>query len=207
MQPMDRTDDAPRRTTPPAGPNRARRRRRGAVVVAVVAAVALVVTVGSPGAASACWLPPVYGPIADPYRAPACRWCAGNRGIEYAVGRQATVRSVAAGVVSFSGVVVGTRYVVVDIGAGRRVTYGGLRTARVGRGDRVAARSVIGSASGTLFFGLRVGGDYADPTPFIGRLAGRPRLVPVDGSTPRPAPPPVVRCGSAGASIGSATRR
>jgi murein DD-endopeptidase MepM/ murein hydrolase activator NlpD len=164
-------------------------------VVAIAVVVAAVVGVAPATASAACWLPPVDGRIADPYRAPACRWCAGNRGIEYAVGPGTPVRSVATGVVTYSGVVVGTRYVVIDIGAGRRLTYGGLASARVGRGDRVVARSVVGTSSDTLFFGLRVHGVYTDPTPFIGRLVGRPRLLPTDGSAGRPAPPPLVRCG------------
>jgi murein DD-endopeptidase MepM/ murein hydrolase activator NlpD len=169
-----------------------------APAVAVLAVSVAVVATPSAIAARACWLPPVHGRIVDPYREPACRWCAGNRGIEYAVGPGAPVRSVATGVVTYSGVVVRTRYVVVDIGAGRRITYGGLASARVRRGDRVVARTIIGTAVGTLFFGLRVHGAYTDPSPFLGRLVGRPRLVPSDGSAARPAPPATVRCGSAG---------
>jgi len=124
-----------------------------------------------------------------------CPCCAGNRGIEYAVSGRAVVRAVASGVVTFSGVVAGTRYIVVDIGAGRRLTYGRLASASVRRGDRVVTRSPIGTVVGTLFFGLRVHGSYADPTPFLGVLVGRPRLIPTDGSPRRPAPPPTVRCG------------
>ena len=36
--------------------------------------------------AAPCWQPPVTGVVVDPFRAPACTWCAGNRGIEYRVG-------------------------------------------------------------------------------------------------------------------------
>jgi murein DD-endopeptidase MepM/ murein hydrolase activator NlpD len=145
--------------------------------------------------AGPCWLPPVAAAVADPFRAPRCRWCAGNRGLEYAFGSTRVVRSVAPGVVTFSSMVAGTRYVVVDIGSGRLITYGRLSSAIVRRGDHVAARAPIGTVSATLFFGLRVHGEYADPTPFLGVLVGRPRLVPTDGSAPRPAPPPTVRCG------------
>jgi murein DD-endopeptidase MepM/ murein hydrolase activator NlpD len=160
----------------------------------VLAAVAALAAPAS-SVASTCWLPPVVGRIADPFRTPACRWCAGNRGIEYSVAAGTRVRAVATGVVTYSGVVAGTRYVVVDIGAGRRVTYGRLSSARVDRGDRVIARSLIGTVSGTLFFGLRVHGVYSDPSPFIGTLVGRPRLIPSDGTAARPAPPPDLRCG------------
>lgn len=161
------------------------------------AAMFVLVVLAAPAssAAATCWLPPVVGGIADPFRAPPCRWCAGNRGIEYSVAARTRVRAVATGIVTYSGVVAGTRYVVVDIGAGRRVTYGRLSSARVGSGDRVVARSVIGTVSGTLFFGLRVHDVYTDPSPFIGTIVGRPRLIPTDGTTPRPAPPPTLRCG------------
>ena len=168
--------------------------RRWAVAILVLSAL-LLATVPPSGGASACWAPPVAGRVADPFRAPACRWCAGNRGIEYAVRAGTTVRAVATGVVTYSGAVAGTRYVVIDIGAGRRVTYGRLSSTRVRRGDRVVARTPVGTASGTLFFGLRIHGVYTDPAPFFGVLVGRPRLIPSDGGRPRPAPPPSFRCG------------
>jgi murein DD-endopeptidase MepM/ murein hydrolase activator NlpD len=180
---------------------RPRRRVRAAFVAPVAAVVATLSTVlallpALTVVAGSCWLPPVVAGVADPFRAPACPWCAGNRGIEYAVGGTTVVRAVAPGVVTFSSLVAGTRYVVVDIGAGRRVTYGRLSSATVRRGDRVLARAPIGTVSATLFFGLRVHGAYTDPSPFLGELVGRPRLIPADGSSPRPAPSPVLRCGS-----------
>ena len=104
------------------------------------------------------------------------------------------MRAVATGVVTYSGTVAGTRYVVVDIGGGRLVTYGRLSSASVRRGDRVVARSRVGTVERTLFFGLRVHGTYADPSPYLGMLVGRPRLIPTDGSAPRPKPPAIVRC-------------
>ena len=33
--------------------------------------------------AAECWRPPVPAPVVDPFREPACRWCRGNRGIDY----------------------------------------------------------------------------------------------------------------------------
>lgn len=186
MQDLPRAHDS-------AAPCRRPLRYRGLTAAAVIVLAAL--TVSAPSVASTCWLAPVVGRVVDPFRAPACRWCAGNRGIEYSVAARTRVRAVATGVVTYSGVVAGTRYVVVDIGAGRRVTYGRLSAALVRRGDRVVARSLIGTVSGTLFFGLRVHGAYTDPSPFIGSLVGRPRLIPSDGAAPRRAPPPVLRCG------------
>ena len=89
---------------------------------------------------AACYVPPVDAPIVDPFREPACAQCAGNRGLEYATAPGTPVRAVAGGIVSFSGVVAGTRYVVVDQPDGYRTTYGRLAaaTARTGAPGAVA---------------------------------------------------------------------
>ncbi len=144
--------------------------------------------------AAPCWRPPVVGIVTDPFRQPACPYCAGNRGIDYRVGVSIQVRAVAAGVVTWSGTIAGTRYVVVRHGDGRRTTYGKLTSSPLVSGDTVASGSLVGTASGEFYFGLRVGEQYRDPAPHLGRLVGRPRLVPVDGSTPRRPPPPTLRC-------------
>jgi murein DD-endopeptidase MepM/ murein hydrolase activator NlpD len=154
----------------------------------------LLLQAGASGAAAACWHPPVTAPVVDPFRPPACPWCAGNRGIEYGTRPGVPVRSVAAGEVTFSGRVAGTGYVVVRHLDGRRATYGGLARAFVGAGDRVQTGALIGATAGHLHFGLRAGQTYLDPAPFFGRLIGRPRLVPTDGAAPRAAPPPKLRC-------------
>jgi murein DD-endopeptidase MepM/ murein hydrolase activator NlpD len=154
-------------------------------------------------AVAGCWLPPVDAPIADPFRPPACVWCPGNRGIEYATLPGVPVRAVAAGTVTFSGVVAGTTYVVVRLGDGRRVTYGGLDGVALRAGDVVATGHVVGRTAGPLHLGLRepavdgdteVGERYVDPAPFLGRLVGRARLVPTDGTPRRPPPPPRLVC-------------
>ena len=74
-------------------------------------------------------------------------------------------------------------------------TYGGLASSSLGTGDVIAAGSVVGVTEGHLHFGLREGEVYLDPAPFLGRLVGRPRLVPDDGTAARAAPPPRLRCG------------
>ena len=91
-----------------------------------------------PGQAPACLPPPVAAPVVDPFREPACEWCPGNRGADVRRGRRArVVRAAAAGTVSFSGVVAGTRYVVVEHAAGGlRATYGGLASTPLGGGRR-----------------------------------------------------------------------
>ncbi len=168
------------------------RRARALLIVAVASAALTAMTARE---ADACWRPPVRGRVVDPFREPPCPWCAGNRGIEYRVPRRTPVRSVAAGEVTYSGVVAGTRYVVVRLPDGRRITYGRLTASRVRTGDRVLRGTTIGAAGPQFFFGVRVGDRHIDPAPLLGRLVGRPRLVPTDGSPSRTPPPPRLRCG------------
>ncbi len=144
---------------------------------------------------SSCLLPPVSAPVADPFREPACPWCPGNRGITYDVPAGAPVRAAAAGVVTFSGWVAGTFYLVVGHADGLRATYGELAGSPFGIGDPVVAGATVGVSAGGLHFGLRIGDQYVDPAPYLGRLVERARLVPTDGSAPRPAPAPRLDCG------------
>ena len=161
--------------------------RHRALLIVGVAASLLAIGADSAGAAP-CWRPPVTGQIADHFRAPPCPYCAGNRGIEYRTATSAVVRSVEAGRVVFSGPVAGVRYVVVEHRNGWRLTYGRLREVSVRRGDAVARSAVLGTTGRGFHFGLRVGGVYRDPEPHFGRLVGRPRLVPIDGTLRRPPP-------------------
>ena len=142
-----------------------------------------------------CWHAPVDGWVVDPFREPPCPWCAGNRGIDFGVSGSRQIRAVGAGMVTFAGSVAGTIYVVVEHPDGWKLTYGRMQSIDVRRGDVVAAMAVLGVARERFFFGLRVGGAYRDPMPYLGRLRGRPRLIPADGSDPRPAPPATLVCG------------
>jgi murein DD-endopeptidase MepM/ murein hydrolase activator NlpD len=135
--------------------------------------------------AGACWAPPVDAAVIDPFREPACVWCPGNRGLEYGTAPGVQVRAVASGEVSFAGRVAGVGYVVVRHVDGLRATYGGIRS-QLRTGMPVVAAMVVGITEGTLHFGLRRGGDYLDPAPFLGEAIGRARLVPLDGAAPRP---------------------
>ena len=152
--------------------------------------VALVVVLISGGA---CWAPPVNAPITDPYRAPPCTYCPGNRGIEFGPRPGQAVSAVHEGVVSFAGTVAGTRYVVIDHPDGLRATYGRLATVEVHRGDSVDAGDRVGTTGDGFYFGLRRGAapnDHpVDPTPMLGVRTYPPRLIPVDG-TPAPSPGP-----------------
>jgi murein DD-endopeptidase MepM/ murein hydrolase activator NlpD len=153
--------------------------------------------------ATSCWLPPVDAPVADPFRSPACTWCPGNRGIEYATAAGTPVRAVAGGAVTYAGTIAGTSYLVVRLADGRRVTYGGLQGVDRNAGDIVVAGEVVAHTAGPLHLGLRAaavpgdpeaGDQYLDPTASLGVLVGRARLVPVDGTPRRPAPPPRLVC-------------
>ena len=141
-----------------------------------------------------CWRPPTEAPIADPFREPACRWCPGNRGIEYRTGPGEPVRAVASGRVTFAGSVAGVRHVVVRHADGLRATYGRLASTGYRAGDVVVRGAVVGRTAGRFHFGLREGATYIDPGPLLGRLVHRPRLVPTDGRRANPAPPAVLRC-------------
>lgn len=165
-----------------------------AVVLVLVLVLFLGLVAVRPAAAAPCWFPPVAGTIEDPYREPPCRWCAGNRGLDYRVGRDVVVRAAASGRVVFVGTVVDVRYVVIRLPGGWRHTYGRLTSTTVEVGDVVLASGTVGRASHTFFFGLRIGDDYADPAPYIGVLRGRPRLIPIDGTPARPAPPARPTC-------------
>ena len=174
------------------------RSRRVCVALMVLGSVWVSAATGAAAAAESCWRPPVEGTIVDPFRPPACRWCAGNRGIEYRVHPGSTVRAVAGGEVTHAGPVAGRLYVVVRHADGRRVTYGFLDDATVSRGQRVARGQPIGTTTDAFHLGLRgTDGTYVDPAPLLGELRGRPRLVPIDGSRARAAPSPVLRCGDA----------
>lgn len=160
----------------------------GAILIAVVGSA------GGVASALHCWRPPVSAPVTDPYREPACRWCPGNRGLEYDTRVGTPVRAVAAGYVTFVGSVAGRRYVVVAHPGGWRTTYGDLAAVGVERGEQIVARSIVGSAGSTLHFGLRDRHGYRDPVPYLGRLTYRSRLVPLDGSAGAPPGPPRLTC-------------
>lgn len=167
------------------------------IALAIVLSIVLAAPQPLSAVAAPCWLPPVSGRVVDPFREPPCPYCAGNRGLDYAVASNTAVRAVAAGRVTWSGSVAGTIYVVVEHTNGWRATYGELTSATLSTGDRVVSRLTVGRASGSFYFGLRRGQTYIDPAPFLGRLVGRPRLVPTDGTAPLPAPRPRLRCAAA----------
>ena len=168
---------------------------RGALVTS--AAVGLLGLGAGRGATATvpCLLPPVIAPVVDPFRDP-CTYCRGNRGLELAPASASPVVAAAAGVVTFAGVVAGTRYVVVAHAGGLRTTYGRLATIAARLGATLGAGEVVGTSTSLLFFGLSEGERYVDPSPLLGLVVRRPWLVPLDGRHRRSGPPPRLVCRS-----------
>jgi murein DD-endopeptidase MepM/ murein hydrolase activator NlpD len=170
-------------------------RRPRFVAVGVIAVAALLGPIDPTVAAATCMRPPVEAPISRPFDAPPCLWCAGHRGITYAVGTGTPVRAAASGTVTFSGVVVDVRYVVIRHADGLLATYGGLSSTTLDAGDTAVVGAIVGRSGEELYFGLRSGPDaYIDPQPLLGELVVPAYLVPTDGTPRRPPPEPVLRC-------------
>lgn len=138
-----------------------------------------------------CLALPSNATVIDPFRAPECARCAGNRGIEYAVPANAVVRSGLRGEVVFVGMVANVRYVVVRASADPRlrVTYGGLADVVVTQGEVLRRGDALGTmgesdargsgdARGTarLHLGVRVGDEYMDPLVVARGSAAKPRF-------------------------------
>lgn len=155
------------------------------LAVLVVASLALAVAAPPWAHAAAApervtYRPPVDAPIVDDFRAPAQRWTAGNRGVEYATVGGEQVAAAAGGVVAFAGPVGGQLHVVVLHADGVRTTYAFLRSADVGRGDVVDQGQRVGTAHDTFHFGARIGDVYVDPTLLFGDGPPEVHLVPDD---------------------------
>lgn len=118
---------------------------------------------------------PVHGSITDFFRAPACQWCAGNRGWEISVRAPYVVVSGTDGVVAFAGTVARVNYVVVDTGCGLRITYGRLDAPSAFRAGEAVTRGQVIARSRTLFLGVRAGATRLDPAALWG--GPRARLV------------------------------
>ena len=165
-----------------------------------------------PAAGAAGWRWPLDPPVAvvAGFAAPAGPFAPGHRGVDLAGYVGDPVRSAAAGVVAFAGLVAGRGVVSVDHPGGLRTSYEPV-LATVARGDQVATGAVLGRLESVashcppaacLHWGLRRGGTYLDPCSLLGAV--RVRLLPVWGSpwpaaapaavterlpsTPRPAP-------------------
>jgi hypothetical protein len=154
-------------------------------------------TAGSSADVGSCLRPPTAAAIVDPFRPPPCPWCPGNRGIEYATRPGDALEAVAPGRVVFAGAVAGVLYVTVRHVAGRtlRSTYGRLESLAVRVGDEVIAGDPVGRTGGSAIVTVRdADGSYLDPGPLFGTATWRARLVPIDGTPPRPPLPGPTVC-------------
>ena len=158
----------------------------------------LVVAVLVATARLTCYVHPVEAPIVEPFVEPPCAYCAGgHRGVEYDVSPGTPVRAAAPGVVTFDGVVAGTRYLVVLGDDGLSATYGMLASSSAAVGDDVRVGEVIARTGRRLYFGLRRDETYLDPQDFLGVVRHRPRLVPSSGLPGRPSRPMPPTCPAA----------
>ena len=174
---------------------RPRTPRRRTVVLAVTLAAVVGLAPSSPAAMAAdvfsrpppgpVYRPPVDGPIIDHFRPPACSWCPGNRGIDYAVAPGTQVRASAPGVVTFAGAIGGQRFVTVLHADGLRTSYAFLATIEVHAGQAVAQGDVVGTSGAAVHFGVRRGTVYLDPELLLAGWRAVPRLVPTDGAPRR----------------------
>ena len=113
--------------------------------------------------------PPVPGGIVDNWRPPSSPYGPGNRGVDLRASVGDPVFSVGDGTVTFAGQVGGRVFVVIDTGAGLRITLGFLSRALVRTGQGVKAREVVAYANGPVHVGARQGTTYVDPRPLFAR--------------------------------------
>ncbi len=129
------------------------------------------------------------------FRPPGTAYGPGHRGVDLAAVAGATVHAVAAGRVSFAGVIGGKATVAVTHPDGVRSTYEPV-TARVATGDLVAVGQPIGLVAGAgshctatcLHLGAVRGSAYLDPLLLLGWW--RVRLLPLDQPSRGPATAP-----------------
>ena len=121
--------------------------------------------------------PPVDAPITDPFRAPATRYGAGNRGVDYATEEGEPVRAAADGVVMFAGRVGRGVHLVISHADGVRTSYSFLAATTARRGQRVGRGDVVAKATRSLHFGARIGDVYVDPRDLFADVGVRAHLV------------------------------
>ncbi|HAG66921.1 MAG: hypothetical protein ABR75_02755 [Acidimicrobiia bacterium BACL6 MAG-120924-bin43] len=128
---------------------------------------------------------PINLVVIDQFRAPSCKWCSGNRGIEYRTEPGSIVTAAVGGIASFVGNVAGTNYVVIktiNTNDNLLVTHGRLQSVLVKSGALITTGQSIGRAGESLYIGVRVNGQYSDPRQCSGLgLRGKPRAVLVAG--------------------------
>ncbi len=132
------------------------------LLIATLATIFYLVALASPAGADE-WIQPVDAPVVDPFRPPATRFGAGNRGLEYGAPAGSSVAAVDDGLVAFVGFVGTKRYVVIEHGSGLRSTYAFLSSSHVVRGQRVAQGQLVATAGAGFHLTARLGSEYVDP--------------------------------------------
>jgi hypothetical protein len=155
---------------------------RALVACAVATCLGVLAVPLAPATASPppTYVPPVDAPVVDPFRAPTTPYGPGNRGLEYGTEPGTEVVAAADGVVTFAGLVAGTRHVTVLHDDGVRTSYSFLARIDVVVGQHLRQGDVVGITAGTLHFGARVGDAYFDPASLFGTGPPQVHLVPFD---------------------------
>ncbi len=130
---------------------------------------------------------PVPDAVVRAYQAPASRFGAGHRGVDFGATPGDVVRTAAAGRVRHAGSVAGTVWVSVEHADGVVTSYGPLTARRVSAGAQLAGGTVLGrlaagghghgGADRGLHWGARRAGAYFDPLTLLDPPPGRPSLV------------------------------
>ena len=134
---------------------------------------------------------PVQGRVTDWFRRPACTWCPGNRGLEFATAFGAPVVAPWPGSIDFVGEVGAVPYVVVlihqELAGMTGVTgtlyavLGGIDAQNLEKDQMVAKGMQLGTSRGWLYVGFREGprrdARYLDPAPLFGLAPRRAVLV------------------------------
>ena len=162
--------------------------RRAAMALAGATAV-LVAVVATPEPAGGKdpevrYRPPVDAPVAEPFRAPAHTYGAGNRGLTYELEPGTPIAASADGEVVFAGPVAGTLHVTVLHADGLRTSYSFLESVSVARGQQVRQGDVVGTAGAGFHLGVRDGDAYLDPAALFGGVEVRVRLIPHEEPLP-----------------------
>jgi hypothetical protein len=167
-------------------------RQRASMRLLAMLALLAVALLGAPAVAgpSRFFIPPVDGPIAQRFEAPATAYGSGHRGLDYGVDPGTLVRAASAGVVTFAGRVAGRNAVTIDHGQGLETTYTILAEIRVAAGELVGQGRYLGTtaeahpgAATGLHFGVKLRDQYVDPLDYLGpvEVAGAIHLVPLAG--------------------------
>jgi hypothetical protein len=131
--------------------------------------------------------PPVDAPVVDGFRPPTTPYGPGNRGVDYGTDPGTVVRAAADGVVTFAGLVAGSRHVTVLHDDGLRTTASYLDRIDVVVGQRVRQGDELGTTAAQLHFSARDGDAYLDPLALFGSDLPHVWLVPFD-QPPGPGP-------------------